>query len=194
VNTPPRKQSETGLYAPVWRELNRVIDYMREISPTGGRNISERRTLNGTLTTTEPAISRGVELKAYQIVSIENDFYSCLAWTGSATTGDEVYIARPFEHMVSNWNGRSIAYDSDGDAFTATYSYTSATKRTKTIAGTAETQVLTPYFMASDQLIYAMKFSGVITVGAAFTPLTDPNDNPITLVDMNRDGRAWTSQ
>jgi hypothetical protein len=149
------------------------------------------RTWRGTSLEIATGGGSGSSLKAYQIVSIENDFYSCLAWTGSATTGDEVYIARPFEHMVSNWNGRSIAYDSDGDAFTATYSYTSTTKRTKTVGAVAETQVLVPYFKTGLHIIYAMKVSGLITAGAAFTPVTDPNDAPITLIDLNLDGRAW---
>jgi hypothetical protein len=180
--------------APLAGWLNKLLWFAKANQIVEGVGYRVSRGHRGTSLEITTGGGSGSALKAYQIVSIENDFYSCLAWTGTATTGEDVYIARPFEHMVSNWNSRSIDYDSDGDAFTATYSYTSTTKRTKTISGTAETQVLTPYFKASGQLIYAMKFSGVITVGAAFTPLTDPNDNPITLMDMNLDGRAWTSQ
>lgn len=48
MNTPPRKQTESGLYAPVWREFNKLIDYVREISITGSRNVRVSRSLNGT--------------------------------------------------------------------------------------------------------------------------------------------------
>ena len=49
MNTPPRKESETGLYAPVWRKINQLIDYMREISVVNGRDVRVSRTMNGTL-------------------------------------------------------------------------------------------------------------------------------------------------
>ena len=49
MNTPPRKESETGLYAPVWRKINQMIDYMREISVVNGRDVRVSRTMNGTL-------------------------------------------------------------------------------------------------------------------------------------------------
>ncbi len=193
MNQTPRKIPEIGLYRPVWAEFNRLIEYVREISPVGGRGINVNRKANGTTFTADiPRASAGASVQQYRLVSIENDFYSCKKWTGTAETGDEIYIARPFEHMVSNWNGQSIVYSSDGDAFTATYTYTSATKRTKTIAGVAEIQVLTPYFKSANQLIFAIELSGKITSGPSYTPLTDPNDAPITLIDLNRDGRAWT--
>jgi hypothetical protein len=49
VNTPPRKESETGLYAPVWRKINQMLDYMREISVVNGRDVRVSRTMNGTM-------------------------------------------------------------------------------------------------------------------------------------------------
>lgn len=49
MNTPPRKETESGLYAPVWRKINQLIDYMREISVVHGRNVRVTKTMNGTL-------------------------------------------------------------------------------------------------------------------------------------------------
>jgi hypothetical protein len=176
----------------VWREFNRIIDYVREISPVGGRNIRQIRTLNGTMTIAEAvAAGSNTEVKQYRLKSIQNDFYSCRSWNGSTEGTTDIFIARPFQHRVSDWNGRSIAYSSDGDAFTATYAYTSATKRTKTIAGVAETQVLVPYFKNDFDILYAVDVKEPIKVGAAFTALTDPNGSPITIIDLNVDGRAW---
>lgn len=192
VNSPPRKIPERGLHASVWREFNRLIDYVREISPTGGRNIRLTRTLNGTLTAAE-ATTKGTdgEVRQYLLKSIENDFYTCRSWNGTTEGESDIFIARPFGHRYSNFHGRTIAYNSDGDSFSATYDYTSATKRTKTVAGVAETQVLVPYFKNDFDLIYAVRVKEPITVGAAYTPLTDPNDVPIRLLDLNVEGRAW---
>jgi hypothetical protein len=92
---------------------------------------------------------------------------------------------------VSNFSGQTIAYSSDGDSFSATYAYTSSTKRKKTIAGVAETQVLIPLFKTDFTIIYASEVDFQLTAGPEFTPLTDPNDEPITLLDLNVDGRAW---
>lgn len=190
---PPRKISEVGLYKPVWREINRVIDYITAITLKGGRGIQFTTSVNGTTAVVEAAGSGGAVIRAFQIQSIENDFYTCLAWNGTTTEGEEVYIARPPEHMVSNWHGRSIQYQSDGDNFTATYAQISATKRTKTVNGTAEVQILTPLFSHSPKpIIYAVEVSGVITAGDSNEPVTDPNDEPITLIDKNLEGRAWT--
>ena len=134
----------------------------------------------------------GGVVRQFRLVSIQNDFYSCVRWDGTTAGEEEVYIARPFEHRYSNFHGQVIAYSSDGDVFNASFSYTSATKRTKTINGTAEEQVLTPLFKSDFTIIYAMECSETITVGPSNTPLTDPNDAPITLLDLNLDGRAWT--
>jgi len=194
MNTPPRKESETGLYAPVWKKINQLIDYVREISVVHGRNVRLTRTMNGTLLTGEAvAESGGAEVQQLRLKSIENDFYTCRSWNGTTEGSTDIYVARPFQHRVTNFDGQSIAYSSDGDAFTATFAYTSTTKRTKTISGTAETQVLIPYFKTDFDLIYAIDVGQTITIrsGAGYATLTDPNDAPITLIDLNVDGRAW---
>lgn len=48
MNQAPRKQSETGLFAEVWKEYNRLLDYIREISPKSGFGIRTNRSMNGT--------------------------------------------------------------------------------------------------------------------------------------------------
>jgi hypothetical protein len=192
MNSPPRKISERGMFRPVWQEFNRLIDYVREIAVVGGRNVEITRTINGTLIVPQAVKSGGDStIRQYRIKSIQNDFYTCRTWNGSEEGTTDISIARPFEHRVSNFNGQSVAYSSDGDVFTATYSYTSATKRTKTVSGVAETQVLVPYFKTDFHLIYAVNVSAPLTAGPSNTPITDTNDNPITLLDLNVDGRAW---
>jgi hypothetical protein len=187
----PRKQRETGLYGPVWTTINQMIDYCRAITTTGGRGVRVASTMNGTLISVDTERSRSTPIRQFLVNSIQNDFYTCFEWDGSSPGNEQVYVARPFEHRVSNFNGRTIAYNSDGDAFSATYAYSSATRRTKTIAGVAETQVLVPLFKTGFSVIYAIEVSDPLTSGASFQTITDPNGAPITLLDLNVDGRAW---
>lgn len=194
MNSPPRKIAERGLFRPVWIELNKVIDFTREIAVTSVRNIQKTRTLNGTLLVSEAiAQDTGAKIQQLLLKSIENDFYTCRSWDGETEGDTDIFVARPFGHRYTNFHGQSIAWSSDGDSFTATYDYISATKRTKTINGTAETQVLIPYFKSDFDLIYAITVKEPITIrsGTGYTRLLDPNDRPIKLLDLNVEGRAW---
>ena len=188
MNTPPRKQTESGLYAPVWRELNKHVDYLREISITGGRNVRVNRSMNGTtLAGVTEASGAGTTLKHYRVKSIEGDFMTCREFGGDIdnTSLDgtrDIYIARDPELRRSNFEGKSIAYNSDGDSFTATYTYSSNTKRTKTVAGVAEVQVIVPYYKTDRTVILAAESENKSGV-------TDPNESPIYLVEITQ--RAW---
>jgi len=171
--------------------LNKLLRACKSRSVVSSADILVSESTHGTTLSLRSKGGSGSAIRQFRIKTIQNDFYTCRAWSGTSEGDDDIYIARPFEHRVSNFNGQSIVYSSDGDAFTATYAYTSATKRQKTISGTAETQVLIPYFKGDFHLIYAVAVSDALTVGASNTTLTDPNNNPITLLDLNVDGRAW---
>lgn len=194
MDSPPRKIPEVGLFRQVWQKLNETNEYLRQTRSIGGRNIAQRRTLNGTLTVAEAtAGDAGSEIIQLRLKTIQNDFYTCRSWDGQTEGTTDIFVARPFGHRVTNFNGQSIAWSSDGDSFTASYSYSSTTKRTKTISGVAETQVLVPYFKADFDLIYAVEVKQLITIrsGAGYATLTDPNNVPIRLLDLNVEGRAW---
>jgi hypothetical protein len=171
--------------------LNKFLRAAKASAVVDSPEIRVSESTHGTTLSLRNKGGSGSAIRQFRIKTIQNDFYTCRAWNGTTEGDDDVYIARPFEHRVSTFNNRSIDYSSDGDVFTATYTYASATKRTKTVSGTAETQVLVPYFKADFHLIYAVAVSDALTVGASNTALTDPNDNPITLLDLNVDGRAW---
>lgn len=189
----PRKERESGLYAPVWEKINGLVDYLRAITPRGGRGVKVTTGINGTTFVADIDNRSGATLRQFRINSIQNDFYTCHEWSGTEEIGEEVYIARPFTHRVSNFHGQTISFDSDGDSFSATYSYSSPTKRTKTISGVAETQVLIPLFKADFDIIYAMECDQTLTAGPSNTPITDPNEDPITLVEVLGEGRAWST-
>ncbi len=183
MNTPPRKESETGLYAPVWRKINQLIDYMREISVVNGRDVRVSRTMNGTLLLGSATVQgSGSTLKHYRVKSIEGDFMTCREYDGTTEGATDIYIARDPELRRSRFEGQSIAYNSDGDSFTATYTYSSNTKRVKTVSGVAETQVIVPYYKTDFTVILAAESENKSGV-------TDPDENDIYLVEVTQ--RAW---
>ena len=175
MNTPPRKISETGLYRPVWREFNRLIDYVREISPVGGRNIRQTRTMNGTLTLADAVSQTPGEpgsISKYTIAVIHDDYWEA---------DDGSLIAKPWRLRRTPFDGQSITFDDEnGGTYTVTYNYTTSIKRTATIGSTfTELQVVIPRMKVDFDHVYAM-------VSDNGTGLTG-----IDLIDINADGRAW---
>lgn len=171
--------------------LNKLLRACKAHAIVDSYNVRTRESTHGTTLEIQAGGGSGASIRQFRVKSIQNDFYTCREWNGTTEGTDDVSVARPFEHRVSNFNGQSVAYSSDGDVFTATYAYTSATKRTKTVSGTAETQVLVPYFKDGFHLIYAVNVSAPLTAGPANTPITGPSGDAITLLDLNVDGRAW---
>ncbi len=172
--------------------LNKLLHFCISSRLVEGVGYRVSRTTRGTYLDIAPSKGSGSSLQQFRIDSIQNDFYTCHAWDGTQETGDEVYIARPFEQRVSNFHNQTIAYNSDGDSFSASYSYSSPTKRTKTISGTAETQVLIPLFKTGFTIIGAQEVDFALTAGPTHQPITDPNNELVTLLESSSNGRAWT--
>lgn len=186
----PPGELKDGSRASGW--LNKLLWFCKSNQLVEGVGYRISRTTRGTSLEITDRGGRALRLRQFRLSSIQNDFYTCFEWDGSTAGTTEIYVARPFEHRLSNFNGQSIAYISDGDSFSATYSYSSPTKRTKTIGSTVETQVLIPLFKTDFHLIYAIESGAGLTAGPLNTPITDPNGDAITLLDLNLDGRAWT--
>lgn len=194
MNTSPRKQIESGLYAPVWREFNKLIDYVREISITGGRNVRVSRSLNGTTLSGIPESgATGTTLKHYRLRSIEADYLVCREWGGDGTTANDgtrdIYIARDPELRRTQFDNKSIAYSSDGDSFTATFAYSSNTKRTKTVSGTPEIQVIIPYYVIDSATTENKSTIILAAESENKTGIENPSGNDIYLVEITQ--RAW---
>lgn len=171
--------------------MNKLRAFCKSIALVEGVGYRLKRTQHGTSLDIESSRGGGASVRQFLLVSIQNDFYTCYEWDGTAAGTEEIYIARPFNHRVSNFHLRTIEYNSDGDSYSATYSYSSATKRTVTIGGVAETQVLIPHFKTGFDIIYATESEQSITAGPLNATVTDPNDAPISLLDLNLDGRSW---
>jgi len=173
------------MYAPVWRKINQLIDYVRETSVVNGRDVRLTRTMNGTLLKGEASEKAECgKARQLRVKEIGADWLRCRTCNGSYETTEDgtvdIYVARDPELRRTFFDGKTIEFSSDGDSFSASYTYTSATKRTKTISGTAETQVIVPYYKIDLTIILAKK---------ADTGVDDPNGTPIGLVEITQ--RAW---
>jgi len=163
-------------------ELNRLIQ------PA----LSELRRLSGAVADLRmwPTVKEGgATMRQLRLKQIGPDWLRCRALDGTTELPGDIYVARDPELRQSTYAGKTIAYNSDGDAFTATFSYTSPTKRTKTIGAVAEVQVIFPYYVLDaavannkSTLIKAMSCSDP-------TGVNDPSGRPITLIEDTQ--RAW---
>ena len=152
------------------------------------------RTLPGThgtsLELTTSARASGSVLNQYIVQEVFGDYLRCNSWNynadgvGVAGTVD-ILIARPWRERQSKFDGLSINFDTDGDVYTASYSYLSPTRRVVTISGVVETQVVVPSYKTGFDIIYAMKSQEVTGVE------NEDDESAIMLVDINADGRAW---
>lgn len=181
---PPRKKQPTGLFGPVWEEFNALLDWARSLPVVAGRGIKVSRTMNGTLISAEFEGGAGTTLKHFRLKQIGPDWLRCREFDGTNEGATDVYIARDPELRRTRFDGQSITYSSDGDAFTATFTYSSNTKRTKTVSGTAETQVIVPYYKVDFTVILAAESENKSGVN-------DPSGNPIYLVEITQ--RAWAA-
>jgi hypothetical protein len=191
MNSPPRKIAERGLFRPVWIEFNRLLDYVREISPMGGRNVQQIRTLNGTLTIAEAVRQSPAEnpapIKQYRVKTVASDHLVCREFDGTTEGPDSIAIARPFNLRRAIWRDAPISYPLEsypggGGTAVVSYSYISAVYRTATIGTLIEHQVVIPRYVPNFSIIFATQPDNGTGVGLA------PD-----WLDLNVDGRAWAA-
>ena len=163
--------------------LNKLRDFAVSCRLVEGPGYRLIRMTRGTALEIEPSKGGGGStVKHYLVKSIEGDFMTCREYDGTTEGDEDVYIARDPELRRSRFEGRSIAYNSDGDSFTATYTYTSNTKRVKTVGGVPETQVIIPYYKTDSTIILAAQ-------SANKSGVTDPDEADIYIVELTQ--RAW---
>jgi hypothetical protein len=167
------------LFRDVWRETNKIIDYIREISPVAGRGVIVSRTANGTLLHADAAAEAGSKVQQFKLKEVFGDYIRCHSWDGTTEGQPDVFIAKPFRLRRDPFDQQTIVFDD----YTASFSYTNNTKRTSTIDGVAEEQVVVPHYKPDLDIIYAIDCDGLA--------ITTNDDEPISMIDLNLDGRAW---
>lgn len=158
---------------------------------TGGRGIKVDRKATGTLLTAEiPRPESGAKCRLLRLKSIFPDYLQCRPWGGTDDIADDgmesIYVLRDPELQRTRFDGKTIAYSSDGDAFSASFAYSSNTKRVKTVSGAAETQIILPLYKVDFTIIKAMLAEESIP---AFTPAGGSSTFQVSHVEFTQ--RAW---
>lgn len=183
------------MYAPVWRKINQILDYLREIQVAHGRNVRVTRTMNGTLLLGEaqaqeaPPPSPPVTRYRVKNFLLSGDVLVCnrMNEDGSVVT-EETLIARPFNLRQSDWNNQLISYQTEGypeapTNVTVRYVFQNPVYRIARIetstGSTDEHQIVVPRYIANFSVIYAAE------------PENGTGLSNATLVDLNVDGRGW---
>ena len=190
------------MFAPVWREFNRLIDFCREIQVTSVRNGKLTRTMNGTMmvgeTGGESAPAQApTNITQMRVKSVADDHLVCVKWTEAVLGGslDEIpttdslegrfeeIVAKPWRLRKTPFHGRTVRIPLEFSPFAMTvqYNYLGASARnaTKLGEGIVEKQYIVPRYVTGD----------VIFVGTA-----DATGIPgVNYVDINVDGRAWSA-
>lgn len=186
MNTPPRKQTEAGLYAPVWREFNKLVDYVREISITGGRNVRVNRSMNGTTVVGVPEARQeeaGSQIQRMTIISVSDDYITCQKQDETGTAyGDNILVAKPRHLRVTTWNGITFGswrYNGDSTSRVLTYVGTPITGGFQT--GDTISETLDPSWSGSE--IFATEAEGETGVTV--------NGTRLTYIDLNVDARRY---
>ena len=170
------------------RWLMQLREAVRRAQVRDSEVIKATETVEGThLRLTQRGGGSGAALRQLRLRQIQNDYLICRTFQNATLGTEDVYVARDPELRLSRFHGQAVVYSSDGDVFTASFTYQSPTKRIKTIGTVAETQVILPYYLVISgngdraSIITAMESSDA-------TGIIGP-EGPIDLVELTQ--RAW---
>lgn len=180
----PPKSRESGFFKEVWIEMNRIKDYIREISPTqsGSQGVYVDRKSNGTAYRIIPSrqIAGNARVVRMLVTQVLDDKLICT----NQEDGQSVSVAKPFNLRDTNWDGQSIQYTlepypNSQPTLTVAYGMITPSYRTATIGGYVEHQVIRPQYKVNFSQIFAAACDSTGVSGCDW-------------VDINADGRAWT--
>lgn len=208
---PPKKFSESGPFADIYKAINSVLAYSVSTRPVGSGNISVRNTsfgsivqANATNSTTEETSS--VAVKMFKVKSLLGDFIQCREASFSTITGvysetseTNVLVAKPYKLRKSPFHLRTV----DGIA----YNYSTNSLRTAVREQYSEDQVIVPAYKHAGvgltgsantafDIIFGMDISGLTNRDYANVFFEESavgsfGWNAVQWIDLNIDGRAW---
>ena len=160
------------------------MDSLKSNEVVAGRNVKIDYTRNASVIHADVPESSGSgsSVRNYMLKEIGADWLRCREYDGTTESATDVYIARDFELRKTPFDTKTIAYSSDGDSFSATFAYSSNTKRTKTVSGVTENQAIVPYYKLNFTII-----KGTETRNS--TGVKDPDGKEIRIAEIT--SRAW---
>ena len=131
-----------------------------------------------------PGPGGGASVQQLRVHTVEQDYMKCRSYNGGVVGTEDILVALPFKLRRTPFDGQTIVYDrvTQSGTWSAVYHYISNLLRTVTIEFISETQLILPRYRLDGDIIYAID---------ADTDVADANGNPVTLLDINADGRAW---
>jgi len=177
--TPPRKMVESGMLKDIRRAINNLIDFARESAPVGGPGVNVRRTSNGSIIKATAVQEAGVSIKQYMLKEVHGDYLMCHSWDGENEGETDIFVAKPFRLRREPFDQQTITFDD----YAATFSYTDGTRRTATIDGIDEEQIIVPHYVPDLDIIYAVNCDDL--------NIETIDEEQVSLLDINADGRAW---
>lgn len=192
MTTPPRKMPETGIFRDIWREFNRLNDFVRASAVVAGRNVRINRTMNGTLAFAQAPPAQKAEpgvVKQYRVREVFNDYLRCREFDGTTEDLEDTLVAKPFDLRFTGWHGQTVtvpleAYPgAPGTSLAILYTFQTPIYRIATYTigagSTAEHQVIVPRYIPNRSVIFASQSENETGVA------------DVDWIDLNADGRAW---
>ncbi|MBU0846507.1 hypothetical protein KKH23_04905 [Patescibacteria group bacterium] len=134
------------------------------------------------ITNTLMPAHRPISTGFVQVVSVSNDYLTCV-WVDppTSTTGDTVYVAKPFALMVSPFDGETVLYN---NGQSVSYSYVTERQRGATSGAHEEIQSVTPDYFVGEELRVVSGETGALDFYGAW----------LVWQDLNTAGRHWAAE
>lgn len=163
--TLPSKKRETGALAEVWIYCNQLLEAIRSarVMPSGNQGVRVSQTPNGTLLVVDsPNSSSTSGATQFRVKQVMADYLVCREFDGSAETGDDVNVAKPFELRESGWIGQSVSYALEsilgGGTRTINYQRLGTDYRSANwTGGNTEYQAIRPQYLINKSVIFAIQ-------------------------------------
>lgn len=180
----PEKLPESGKYAGLFRWLNQLREAVTTLRPLPSHNVSVTHTRVGTAYVSTKGSDTTEAITWLLLHEVKDDYLICHSWDGETEGEDPVYVAKN-PKLQNNVTEEEL----DGVDYEYTYTTTGAHKyveriSTNTDTSTTETQRIVPRYIVGDEIRAISSKTGIETEDA----------EPISLIDLNLDARAWAAQ
>ena len=193
--SPPNRMQESGPFADLIKQFNRLRDYAVSLRLGDGATTATRRTSYGQIIEKVGVTSVATEsepgtLQQYIVTAVDADHLECRLYSGGSASGSTVNIAKPHELRQNVWSNQTIQFTDEftGRVYQITFNGVGTSGRTatlKTAAGvtiSVEQQVVIPRYIPGVTVILAMTSEQELGI-------TSPTG--ITKCDVNVGSRTW---
>lgn len=139
----------------------------------------------------------GANVRLLMVYDIGVDYLVCRTFSGSTIGATDILVALPYKLRRTPFHNQSIVMHVENPSSnpTVSYVYNSNTRRAATTLGQTEQQIIVPRYRAIAQMPSGNLGDHIFAVDVDQSGVVNPSDlTPITLLDLNVDGRAWSRE